>query len=37
MGIDATATWAKGVRAAQKVGAWWSGWGSIPLQPGQRA
>lgn len=25
--LDATATWAKVVRAAQKVGAWGSGWG----------
>ena len=35
VGINATAIWAKGVRAAQKVGAWGSGWGSMPLQPGQ--
>ena len=36
VGIDATAIWAKGVRAAQKVGVWGSGWGSMPLQSGQR-
>ena len=35
VGINATAIWAKGVRATQKVGAWGSGWGSMPLQPGQ--
>ena len=28
--LDATATWAKGVRAAQKVGAWGSGWWAEP-------
>ena len=30
VGIDSTATWAKGVKAAQKVGAWGSGWWAEP-------
>lgn len=33
--LDATATWAKVVRAAQKVGAWgsgWATWGGLTLQ-----